>query len=533
MHGPRKIWRQRRRDASEDLVDRHLTAFGPNQPRRCNARRTRSALLCGRGERRSHRNRSSKPGTIQFVAAARVEPKRWPEPREDWPSHLLPDESEPLATEEPKRSVMALRFLKSMYRNFRNSIFFPSEPEIQIVRAPTSPDAPIFVMVHGTWARDAEWTNLNQAFGKALVCGDGAHPGAFPDAGWVRFNWHAYNGAPARLQAASALAKKLDGIASQFTGAPIVAIAHSHGGNVLAWAATAIRARIECVVYLNTPFFHIKLPKRTRRGTFNQSRLISTFAILGFAPPLIGFGWLMAQIPPDPEFSFSADQVRLVLGLGAGYFVGAFGGHYLGKFIAGRITPAMEQMHRFSTAPRSTKHEVAVFSIGDEADLGLTTSTGVDRAIKGMAAAVLIAVSLVGYYIFLAAWITDNWDIPIKTLLTGGGIFLLASLVAIGGDAIVALSQGFQQGAMAIDAQIAVSAAPTDTVDFITIPWSNAELSTNIHSSIHGNQFAIAAIIQALRDRLGTEPVGRRRLPEQPPPKPEPPRFRSVLDDMK
>lgn len=428
---------------------------------------------------------------------------------------------------------MAFRFVRSLYRNFRNSIIFPSEPEIQIVRPPATPEAPIFVVVHGTWARDAEWTNLNQPLGRALVVGEGVQLGAFPDAGWVRFNWHAYNGAPARLRAASALAVKLDGIASQFKDAPIVTIAHSHGGNVLAWAATEIGARIECAVYLNTPFFHIKLPKRTAEGSFDQKLLINTFCALGFSPFLIGLGWLLAQVPPDPEFSFSAGQVRLLFGLLAGGVAGYFGGDHLGKFVARRITPAMEQMHRYTTAPRSIKHELAVFSIGDEADLGLTTSAGVSHAIKTIAAAGMLGVSLVGYYVFLRAWIRDDWNFQIDSLLVGAGIFLLGWLIGMAGDVIVALSQGFQQGAMAVDGQIAVSPAPADVVDFVTIPWSNVELSTNIHSSIYSNQFAISVIIQALRDRLGTEPVGQRRLPAQPTPPPASPRFKSVLDDMR
>jgi pimeloyl-ACP methyl ester carboxylesterase len=112
---------------------------------------------------------------------------------------------------------------------------------------PADESQPIFVLVHGTWARRASWTLLSSPMSMALR-------DEWPAAQIYRFNWTGVNGARHRLAASEALAEGLSDLQRRYPNSSIVAMGHSHGGTVLSWAVTRLERGIAACIYLNTPF---------------------------------------------------------------------------------------------------------------------------------------------------------------------------------------------------------------------------------------------------------------------------------------
>jgi pimeloyl-ACP methyl ester carboxylesterase len=101
-----------------------------------------------------------------------------------------------------------------------------------------------FTLVHGTWARNAEWTKPESPLFKALRRN-------FPNVEIKTLPWSSWNRFSARDNARSDLKKRIRN--AQNTQHFI--IAHSHGGNI---ARDAVRDQEELVgglICLNTPFF--------------------------------------------------------------------------------------------------------------------------------------------------------------------------------------------------------------------------------------------------------------------------------------
>ena len=110
--------------------------------------------------------------------------------------------------------------------------------------------APIFVAVHGTWGSRSTWTSQKSELFKALL-------GNYPGAGLYRFQWSATNGIRHRLLAAQKLHDELNVLLDRYPLSDVVAISHSHGGNVVAWASKELRRPLFASVYLSTPFINI------------------------------------------------------------------------------------------------------------------------------------------------------------------------------------------------------------------------------------------------------------------------------------
>ena len=111
-------------------------------------------------------------------------------------------------------------------------------------------DDPIFIMAHGTWATRARCTHRHSKLSKSLSQ-------RWPSAGFYRFQWSGVNGVRHRLQASEILAGHINERSRRLPNASIVALSHSHGGNVVAWAATMIEKPSAAAVYLNTPFIQV------------------------------------------------------------------------------------------------------------------------------------------------------------------------------------------------------------------------------------------------------------------------------------
>src|ERR1041384_1512570 len=111
--------------------------------------------------------------------------------------------------------------------------------------------APVFFLVHGTWSRFARWTRggsllrhaIRDRFGQSVE--------------FRRLSWSGKNTHAARREAAERLADDLESCRRDRLDSPIVLIGHSHGGNVIIYAAArkSVREEISALVCLATPFF--------------------------------------------------------------------------------------------------------------------------------------------------------------------------------------------------------------------------------------------------------------------------------------
>jgi pimeloyl-ACP methyl ester carboxylesterase len=116
---------------------------------------------------------------------------------------------------------------------------------------PRDPSKPIVILVHGTWSPTSEWTmrgsNMRNGIGAELQ-----------GCGWARFRWSGLNGLRSRLDASDGLVKAIQEIPERYAQTPLIAIGHSHGGNVVAWASTRLKTRLRAAAYLNTPFIQAR-----------------------------------------------------------------------------------------------------------------------------------------------------------------------------------------------------------------------------------------------------------------------------------
>jgi triacylglycerol esterase/lipase EstA (alpha/beta hydrolase family) len=96
--------------------------------------------------------------------------------------------------------------------------------------------APIFVLVHGTWATRASWTLPDSKLRKKLES-------SWPEGGIYRFDWSGTNGVRHRLLASGVLSEKLNELVVRYPSSKVVVISHSHGGNVVAWASNRLKRR--------------------------------------------------------------------------------------------------------------------------------------------------------------------------------------------------------------------------------------------------------------------------------------------------
>ena len=108
----------------------------------------------------------------------------------------------------------------------------------------------VVVLIHGTFAADAEWTQEHSAFCQALVKEFGEQVQI------RRFGWSGVNSISHRKQAAHELVKYIEESRRKYKDAPHYLIAHSHGGNIALYAARDLHPGrgVDGVACLATPF---------------------------------------------------------------------------------------------------------------------------------------------------------------------------------------------------------------------------------------------------------------------------------------
>jgi len=117
-------------------------------------------------------------------------------------------------------------------------------------------DPPVITvtLVHGTFARDAQWTDKRSDFSKSI---SRAVPGKVL---LTRFKWSGLNSHRARLHAGEELAAYLRNLTTTYPTAKHHVIAHSHGGNVVMYAMRdkSVAERMSSLVCLATPFLTLE-----------------------------------------------------------------------------------------------------------------------------------------------------------------------------------------------------------------------------------------------------------------------------------
>lgn len=127
----------------------------------------------------------------------------------------------------------------------------------------TSP--PIFILVHGTFARGAPWTGDDSLLVQSLRR-------KYAEAKVVQFLWSGRNAHSERTAAAVDLARLMEAETSEQPAHPIVLISHSHGGNICIYATGHTNARIAGIVCMATPFIDVSartLPHAAPHGRWS------------------------------------------------------------------------------------------------------------------------------------------------------------------------------------------------------------------------------------------------------------------------
>jgi hypothetical protein len=364
-----------------------------------------------------------------------------------------------LSNHEPAKSFGAVRFaLDRLVAPFRRP---RSQCGWQELASPKG-GAPVFVVIHGTWGRSSDWLAADSTLVGRLLT-------AWPGAGLCRFSWSGLNGTTHRTVSAEVLANHLNtAIASYGDSHPVIAIAHSHGGNVLAWASTAIEPPLHAAVYLGAPFIQI----------LEESP--GEFAALAWAMAPIAL-LIVARI-----VSLSLDQEFLLGPLAIAIGCTVWG---LGR-LASRLAASLRAV---ACAPRRVTHELAAFVVGDEAStaLGLMFAA---RVVAYAVAALAILALLFDLASNPASPVTSVTDGIVKPLLVlaFGGVLLYTVLCAAAFGPMHAL--------LTATNTVTVTTSPTGLVDCLTIEWSRSDHLR--HFQVYLSASSCDLIVAWVRQRL-------------------------------
>jgi hypothetical protein len=152
-----------------------------------------------------------------------------------------------------------------------------------------------FILVHGTFAKSADWPSLSSALMKlSHELGE--------DASFESILWTGKNSISARQQAEGDILDKINGILSEAQGEyaglgenKIIVIAHSHGGSAVAYFMKRFPSYAKMVagyIFLSTPFIAI-------RPRLNVTQLMG---VLMFFPVATACGVIQETIAPNVYF---------------------------------------------------------------------------------------------------------------------------------------------------------------------------------------------------------------------------------------
>jgi hypothetical protein len=335
--------------------------------------------------------------------------------------------------------------------------------------------APIFVAVHGTWNKRAAWASPDSNLFKELS-------ELWPQSGLSRFVWSATNGIRHRLVAAEVLSEVFKDLQKTYPSSPIVAIAHSHGGNVVAWASTRIQTPLAASVYLNTPFIQA-LPADSPFNGLLRFVLAGVgliiFLPLGVAVQYLFRGRLDLETP-----LFFVGLAILALGIIS-----------IEIIVPRWVKSSRDQLVEASNGVRQCSRELAAFVVGDEPSSAFGAVYFLQwlggKILFGVLCIILLAAVLSHFFVIVDTWMERLFpylSVAISALYLTYLIFAVAAY-------------GLIQGLIALDATVAATPAPKGSTNSLTIAWTNQDSLR--HSLVHDSPEAIKPIAEWLTNILG------------------------------
>ena len=144
----------------------------------------------------------------------------------------------------------------------------------------------IVILVHGTWATNADWCKQDLEFCKLLQAGQDRQLTI------KGFQWSGWNTHRARIRAGQELADKIIQASREHPTAKIVLIGHSHGGNVIRYALRyrGAASHVDSVITLATPFIHCE-PRSPSAWLFTLAKAFAFEALL--ISSILAFGLIL------------------------------------------------------------------------------------------------------------------------------------------------------------------------------------------------------------------------------------------------
>ena len=342
----------------------------------------------------------------------------------------------------------------------------------------SDPAAPalVCVVVHGTFAPDAEWTHENSALRQAIAAQADGHV-TFEVCKWSGLNTHA-----ARIKGGLELANVVAEVRRRPNRSRIVAIAHSHGGNVVAYGGRDVppEAQADAMVTLGTPFLDLR-PRHLEPYFRILDICLHGLVLAALVVPLLvisHFLWARIPLPPMPAALASrlaaiptssalkwliAAPLYAVVGLGFGLTAASasalvFVGRPMFQFAVDDLMPKMlarqrDVMARIELPPFAARRVLAVSVRFDEAGWLLRSVDAIAQlpfmvlGFVGLPAALAVLIfvvvygfvdSAVGWYFILrapdafGAFVARAASYAFVALLGSTGLFLLFQIVVVG-----------------------------------------------------------------------------------------------------
>jgi hypothetical protein len=336
--------------------------------------------------------------------------------------------------------------------------------------------APILVAVHGTWAARAGWVRRDSRLLMELAR-------RWPAAGIYRFKWSGVNGARHRLVASDVLSEHLDRLASLYPSSKVIAISHSHGGNVVAWASTRVAQTLCAAVYLNTPF--IQVLRSSKRSSLIL-RIVLYFGEMVLLSPILALSDILFPTKSVPN--------GIALGIGLVIMLAVLA--LTQRIVPGRIQVVRDHLVEASNGDRKISKELVVFVVGDEPSAAFSAVYLGQWLGRRAVILLIIAVFALGGLASFPELIPQSRADQLGPLLIGCcfAIYFVCLVFVTG-------AYGMVHGLVALDSSVTVTPAPIGQADFVTVGWTSQDRLR--HSLIYESSEAIAVIVKWLDAVLG------------------------------
>jgi hypothetical protein len=300
-----------------------------------------------------------------------------------------------------------------------------------------------------------------------------------------RFIWTGTNGARHRLVAAEVLAEKFQQLGVKYPSSRLVAISHSHGGNVVAWASTGIEHPISAAIYLNTPFIQVL---GLSDNEPSPSLALRVFIGAASMVTLLLYSFFSDWLPTNPD-----PLVGLII------FVTAFGPMILVQiFLPIPIIKISGKLSKVSNGVRKISRELVVFVVGDEPAAAFNGIYFIQWLGRRIPLAIFISLGVIFACIALSMAspkfnLNPIWKLG-DTLLHWCVVVYFASLL------LATSAYGLVQGLVALQSSVTVTPAPIGQTNFATVGWTSRDKLR--HSLIYESPDAIKRITNWLRSAL-------------------------------